>query len=68
MFTAAGEYRLIDRPGATLEVMAGARIWSVETELSLGVGSLGRVSAGDGDTWVDAMAGLKGRFDMTPRW
>jgi hypothetical protein len=68
IFTAAAEYRVVDRPDATLDLMAGARVWSVDTELSFNGGFLGGAGASDGDTWVDAMAGLKGRFDLTPQW
>ena len=38
IFTAAGEYRIIDRPDATLDLMAGARVWSVDTELGFNGG------------------------------
>lgn len=66
VFTAAGEYRIIDQPDVSLDVMAGARVWSVDTEISFGGGALDGIAASDGDTWVDALAGVKGRFNVTP--
>lgn len=66
IFTAAGEYRLVDQPSGTLDLMAGARVWSVDTELSFHGGVLDGRAASDGDTWTDALAGLKGRLNLTP--
>ncbi len=66
IFTAAAEYRVVDQPDASLDVMAGARTWSVDADLSFAGGLHGGESYSDGDTWVDAIAGVKGRINMTP--
>jgi hypothetical protein len=64
-FTAAPEYRIVEAPRGSLDLMAGMRVWSVDTELSFSGGLLDGVSGSDGDTWVDPLVGAKGRFDLT---
>ncbi|CAH2402991.1 hypothetical protein [Mesorhizobium ventifaucium] len=70
--TFMGEYRAIAQPTATLDLMAGARIWSVDNdiELSLAAGGppLAAFSGSDGSTWVDPVIGLKGRYDINASW
>ncbi len=66
IFTAAGEYRIVDTPDVTFDLMAGGRVWSADTTIDLNGGLLGAVSASDGDTWVDALVGAKGRVNLTP--
>jgi hypothetical protein len=67
-FTAAGEYRVLETPGGSLDLMAGARVWSVDTTVSVSGGLLGSRERSDGDTWVDPLIGAKGRFDLTERF
>ncbi|WP_157961718.1 hypothetical protein [Acuticoccus kandeliae] len=67
-FTIAPEYRAIETDKASLDVMAGARVWSVDTDLRFRGGVLDGVSANDGDTWVDPLIGIKGRYDFTDRF
>ena len=62
--TIAPEYRLVETPRGSLDVMAGARIWSVDTDVSFSGGLLNGRSASDGDTWVDPLIGVKGRLDL----
>ena len=64
-FTAAPEYRIVEAPGGSLDLMAGMRVWSVDTGLSFSGGILDGVSRSDGDTWIDPLVGAKGRFDLT---
>lgn len=70
--TFMGEYRAITQPTATLDLMAGARIWSVDNDielhLSAGGPTLAAFSGSDGSTWVDPMVGIKGRVDIDPTW
>jgi hypothetical protein len=66
--TALAGYSLIDTPRGRLDVVAGARLWSVETTLSVNGGVLSGLWLRDRETWVDAMAGLKGRVDLTPNF
>lgn len=67
VFTGAGEYRLIESPGGTLDAMAGFRVWSVDTDLAFTGGLLNGVRRSDGDTWVDPLVGVRGRVHLTDR-
>jgi hypothetical protein len=70
--TFMGEYRAVTQPTGTLDLMAGARIWSVDNdiEISLSAGGppLAAFSGSDGSTWVDPMIGVKGRYNLNPSW
>ncbi|MBL8575933.1 MAG: hypothetical protein JNK47_01795 [Mesorhizobium sp.] len=69
--TVMGQYRVIAEPTATLDLMAGARVWSVNNDISLRL-STGELAAefsgSDGATWVDPMVGIRGRIDLNPTW
>lgn len=67
IFTAAAEYRLVDAPTGNLDVMIGARVWSVQNGLTFNGGPLNGISRSDTETWVDALAGVKGRIILTPK-
>ncbi|MDQ0315338.1 outer membrane beta-barrel protein [Amorphus orientalis] len=66
-FTALAGYALVDNDKLRLDVVGGARFWNVENALSFQGGRLDGIKVTDNGTWVDAMGGLKGRFDMTER-
>jgi hypothetical protein len=70
--TVMGEYRAYSAPTATLDLMAGARIWDVnnDIELALTAGGppLAAFSGSDGSTWVDPIIGAKGRFNIDESW
>lgn len=70
--TLMGEYRAIASGAATLDLMAGARIWSVDNEieaaLSAGGPPLADFSGSDGSVWVDPMVGARGRYDINQSW
>lgn len=70
--TLMGEYRVLAEPTATLDLMAGARLWSVDNELDLALSAggptLAAFSGSDAQTWVDPMLGVKGRADLSPSW
>jgi hypothetical protein len=59
-------YSLFEADSGRLDVVAGARVWSVDTGISFSGGILDGVSRSDGATWVDAMAGLRGNYSITP--
>lgn len=59
-------YSIIDEDSVRLDVVGGARVWSVDTNLSFTGGILNGVSRSDGATWVDAMAGFRGNYAITP--
>jgi len=68
-FTGAlmGEYRALATDQMTLDVMAGARVWSVDNNISATLKAneteVASLSGSDGDTWVDPMIGIKTRID-----
>lgn len=48
-----------------LDVVAGARLWSVHTEISVDGGLFDGASVRDGKTWVDGLAGIRARYAFT---
>lgn len=70
--TIMGQYRLVSRPGVTLDLMAGVRVWSVNNDIKLGLTAGGAPLAGlggsDGSTWADPMVGIRGRLDLSSSW
>ena len=68
MWTAAGEYRLLDHPDASVDAFAGFRLYSIENELDFNPpGLLGGLGLSQQETWVDPIVGLKGRVSITPQ-
>ncbi|MBY3027080.1 hypothetical protein [Rhizobium leguminosarum] len=59
-------YAVLDGPSGFLDVVAGARVWSVDTTIGFNGGILGGREASDGATWIDAMAGIRGNYFLTP--
>lgn len=59
MGTAIAGYSLIHTDTAHLDAIAGARLWSVNTEFDFKGGGLNGQSASDGATWVDPLVGAK---------
>ncbi len=66
MWTGAAAYSLIYEESGNLDVMAGLRVWSVETDIGFTGGPLDGVSASDSETWVDPLVGIKGKYNFTP--
>lgn len=62
LFTGAGFYRVIEDGQAFVDLMAGARIWSVETELTLNTGLLPARTADNDEAWTDPLIGAKGQM------
>lgn len=58
-------YAVFQDGRTTLDLVASARVWHVNTEISFTGGLLDGVSASDGETWVDAMVGVRGRHFLT---
>ena len=65
MFTAAPEFRVWDDTRASVDLLAGARVWSVDNEVRFSGGRLGGRSADDGETWTDPVVGFKARAELT---
>lgn len=66
--TALAGYSVLERPNIRLDVLAGARLWSVENTLNFNGGFFGGRSFNDSATWVDAMGGVRARFDFADRF
>ena len=63
----AGSYRVIDNPEGNLDLLGGARVWSVDTDITLNNSPLAKTFFSDGDTWVDGMVGASGRLFLSPQ-
>ena len=69
MWTAAGEYRLLDQPDASLDAFAGFRLFSIENELNFNPpGLLGGLDLSQTETWADPIVGLKGNVALSPQF
>jgi hypothetical protein len=70
--TFMGEYRAYSTPTATLDLMGGARVWSIDNDVGLALTAGGppiaQLSGSDGSTWVDPIIGVKGRFNIDDKW
>ena len=61
-------YSLLEDGAGRLDVVGGVRVWSVDTEISARGGILDGRSISDGDTWFDALGGVKGSYFLTPNF
>ncbi|MGB3389973.1 MAG: DUF481 domain-containing protein [Pseudaminobacter sp.] len=57
-------YSVLKDERSYLDVVAGVRVWDVRTEISLTGGILDGRSASDGETWVDGLVGVRGRYNI----
>lgn len=62
--TFEGSYRAVESDLGHLDLLAGVRVWSVTTELTLGAGLLPARQREDSETWVDPVIGVQGRLDL----
>jgi hypothetical protein len=51
-----------------LDVVAGARVWSVDTEITITGASPLAGTYSDGATWVDGLVGVRARHDFNENW
>ncbi len=58
-------YSLFKDDRSYFDVVAGARVWSVNTEISVNGGLLDGADVSDGETWVDGLAGIRARYAFT---
>lgn len=59
--TAAAEYRVVEKSAAFVDLFAGFRYWSVESDLTLNAGTLPKVKIRNDGDWFDPLIGIKGR-------
>jgi hypothetical protein len=67
LISVMGEYKMSDSSTSELWFSAGARYWSVKTELDLAAGTLPSQSLSGKDSWVDPVIGLRGRWDISEK-
>jgi hypothetical protein len=60
-------YSVLQSDAGHLDVVAGARVWSVNTDIGIHGGILDGRSASDGATWVDGLVGVRGNYSLTPK-
>jgi len=72
-----GQWRAVDSEQVTLDLMAGARYWHIDNDITARVTLTGTVkgvdpvqvgkdlSGTDGASWIDPMVGVKSRIDTT---
>lgn len=59
-------YSVLEDNAGRLDIVGGVRVWSVDATISISGGFLDGRSKSDGDTWVDALGGVKGNYFITP--
>ena len=64
--TALPEYRILQSSVGSLDAMAGVRVWNVTGDLKFSGGPFGGRTFNEDQTWVDGMAGVKGRVNLAP--
>lgn len=57
--TAAGFYQLVAGQHFSLDVLAGARLWYVDTQIDLSAGVLPAARIEDDEVWADPVVGLR---------
>ena len=62
--TVSGTYRPFVDGRTWLDILAGARIWVTDTEITLNSNVLPNLSADEKETWVDPIVGTRGTFDL----
>jgi hypothetical protein len=66
MVTGYGGYSIFDTDEVRVDLIGGARFWSVNTDFEVDFNVLADRSFDDGASWVDPLAGVKLRFDLAP--
>lgn len=60
--TIVGTYRVVEEDGGDLDILAGARITGVDTQLTFKPGILAGRTAGKSKTWADPVFGARGQL------
>ena len=61
-------YRLAEKQGASVDVLAGIRYWHMSTRLDLRAGALPATQLDANKNWVDPIIGLRGKIPLSPRF
>ncbi|HEY7688807.1 MAG TPA: hypothetical protein VH835_08950 [Dongiaceae bacterium] len=62
--TLEGAYRVVATENLKIDLLGGIRVWTVDTELSLGAGVLPARVAESKETWADPLVGVRARVDF----
>jgi hypothetical protein len=60
-------YSVLHDDRGNLDLVAGARVWHANTDISFSGGILDGVSRSDGATWVDALGGVRAKYSITDK-
>lgn len=63
-----GEYAVFQDDRMRLSFSAGLRVWRMDTRISFRGGVLDGAAGSGGATWVDGLAGLRGRYVLGGPW
>ena len=63
LWTFGGSYRVVDNGTATMDVLAGGRLWSLDSDLTL-TGPRDVRQASGSQTWVDPLIGVAGSVGL----
>ncbi len=63
IWTFGGSYRVLDNGTATLDVLAGGRLWYMSTDITLTAAPF-TLQASGSKTWVDPIIGISGAVDL----
>lgn len=61
-------YNVLENSLHRLDVVAGLRVWSVDTDITLKGAHLNGRTRSDGATWVDGLVGVRGNYVLSPKF
>lgn len=61
-------YNVLETSTARLDVVAGLRVWSVDTDIKFKGGLLDGAKRSDGATWVDGLVGVRANYAFSPKF
>jgi hypothetical protein len=65
--TFAATYRVWEEGRSHWDLMAGARVSDIDIRIAANLNALRR-TASRGESWTDAIVGMKGRYVLAPQW
>ena len=68
ILTPEAGYRVRETPGGWIDVLGGIRLWHLRTELQFQPGLLPGINVQGSRNWVDAVAGVRARTDLSTKW
>lgn len=61
-------YSVLENTPHQLDVVAGLRVWSVDTDITLKGAHLNGKTRSDGATWVDGLVGVRGNYVLSSKY